>query len=227
MNLQSIIDQLMPDPARVRELADALRKAHPEMSTTELAQVAVRSAKFRAATAGAATGAASSPITMIPAALADMAAVLKIEGTLVGVVAALVEPTILDNPTALRADVMTVVFPAAASQALRQVGIRAGERITQAVMRKYVSEDLLRTIMRLATGYAGKHLTRDAIATKAVPLVGMGIGAGWNWLEVQAIGTRAIRYYNNEPIGPSPSSLKFPDVKKIWPKVSRFLPGRS
>ena len=45
---------------------------------------------LKAATpAGAATGAASSPITMIPAALADMAAVLKIEGTLVGVVAAL------------------------------------------------------------------------------------------------------------------------------------------
>ncbi|HWE03803.1 MAG TPA: hypothetical protein VG326_15470 [Tepidisphaeraceae bacterium] len=227
MNLNLLLDRLIPDPDDCRAAAEAMRREHPELSPLELAHRAIRSAKVRAATAGAATGAASSPITMIPAALADIAAVLKIEGTLIGVIAALLSPQTLDDPHALRADVMAVVFPAAASQVLRQVGIRAGEKLSQAAIRKYVTEDLLRTLTRLATAYMGKRLTREAIVAKAVPLVGIGIGAGWNWMEVQGIAGRAISYFSDEAIGPTPRAKLLPQMKNLWPKVSRFLPGQN
>ena len=231
MKLDDLVSRLVPDPAACRQAADALRRDHPGEAPAELARRAIHSAKVRAATAGAATGMASSPLTMIPAALADLATVMKIEATLVGVIAALLEPAALDDPKAIRADVIGVIFPAAASQALRQVGIRATERLSQAAMRKYATEDLVRTLTRFAARFLGKKITREAIVAKAVPLLGIGIGAGWNWLEVQAIGARAIHYYTGQPIGPllTRSLLATPklDRRRLpLPKVARFLPGK-
>ena len=45
-------------------------------------------------------------------------------------------------------------------------------------------------------------MTRDALLEKAVPVVGMGIGGGWNWVQVNLQGKRAINYYMGRPIGP-------------------------
>ena len=226
MNLQALIDHVIPDADQARKLAGALRAEHPQLSTIELAHHAMRTAKFKAAAAGAATGAASSPLTMIPAALADMVAVLRIEALLIGAIAGLLDPESLNDPKTIRADVITVLFPAAASQALRQVGIRAGERLSQAAMRKYATEDFVRSISRLATKYLGKQLTREAVLTKAVPLVGMGLGAGWNWIEVQTIGNRAIRYYSDEPIGPVLTAPGLPAPGKFWTGVRKYMPGK-
>jgi hypothetical protein len=226
MNLEPYIERLVPDVSRARASAEALRTRNPSMTVVELANLAIRSAKLRAATAGAATGAASSPITMIPAAIADMVAVLAIEASLVAEIAALLDPGSLDDENGMKADIISVIFPAAASQALRQLGIRAGERVSQAALRKYASEDFVRSITRFAARYIGKKFTGEALVSKAVPLVGIGIGAGWNWLEVQAIGTRAIRYYSDDPIGPAPASIPLPSPKALLGKVRRFMPGR-
>jgi hypothetical protein len=38
------------------------------------------------------------------------------------------------------------------------------------------------------------------VATKSLPLVGLGIGAGWNWVEASAVGRRAIAYHTGHPI---------------------------
>jgi hypothetical protein len=225
MNFESLVSRLIPDPAHCRASVAKLREGHPSMTSVEMAEHLMHSAKMRAAAAGAATGAASSPFTMIPAALADMAAVLRIEGTMVGELAALLDPQSLDDPKALRTDVISIIFPAAASQALRQVGIRAGERLSQAAMRKYATEDLLRNISRLAARYLGKQLTRETVVAKAIPLVGMGIGAGWNWIEVRAIGHRAMQYYGHEPIGPLLTAPKLQARKQIWANVRKMLPG--
>lgn len=227
MNFESLLVRVLPDAQRCRDLAAELRAAHPDFSADELALHAIRTAKRRAAIAGAATGAASSPLTMIPAAFADMAAVLRIEGTLVGTIGALLDPVSLGDAQALRADVIGVVFPAAASQMLRQMGIRAGERLSQQALRKYVTEDTLRTLTRLAARYMGRAIPREALTRKAVPLIGMGIGAGWNWLEVGAIGARAIRYYHHSPIAPPPArGPAFPPLRGIWPRIQKYLPGK-
>jgi hypothetical protein len=41
----------------------------------------------------------------------------------------------------------------------------------------------------------GVRITQKAVATKAIPVVGASIGGAWNWLEIQAIGDRAINYH--------------------------------
>lgn len=214
IDIEDFLIHLVPDASACLAVAQTLRRDHPALSAADLARHAIRAAKIKAATAGAATGVASGPITMIPAAIADMWAVLKIESMLIGVIAALLDPEALRNEhEMLRTDVIGVLFPAAASQALRQVGIRAGERLSQAVLRRYATEDMLRLVTRMAAGLIGKQLTRDALVKKAIPLVGMGIGAGWNWLEVQAIGLRAMRYYSQQPIGPTIKTL--PAIKQL------------
>lgn len=225
MNLAPLLQHLVPNLPSAQASANVLRQKHPGLTSIDLAHRAIHSAKLRAAATGAATGAASSPITMIPAALADMAAVLAIEGALVAEIGSLLAPDSLQDADVLKADVISIIFPAAASQALRQFGIRAGERISQAVMRKYASEDFIRSISGYAARYLGKQLTRETILTKAVPLIGMGIGAGWNWLEVNAIGARAIRYYSDESIGPIPTGT-LPSPTELWSRVRRYLPGK-
>ncbi|WP_147445601.1 hypothetical protein [Corallococcus aberystwythensis] len=67
---------------------------------------------------------------------------------------------------------------------------------------------MLKALQRFALKYLGLKLTQRAIITKTVPLVGAGIGATWNWVEVQRVGKRAVRYYretSNEPETPDTS----------------------
>lgn len=221
MKLDFLLSRLAPDIGQCRSAAEELRKDHPELSAVDLARHAVHSAKLKAAAMGAATGAAASPLTMIPAAVADIAAMLRIEATLVGTIAALLDPAVLDKPDVLKADILGIIFPAAMSQALRQAGIKAGERLSQSMIRRYVGEELLGTITRLIARTMGKQLTREAVVRKAVPLVGMGIGAGWNWLEVRTIGQRAVHYYSDDAIGPSPGRghlMIVPRLKQLWSK---------
>lgn len=194
-----LLEKMVPDPQACREAAANLRAAHPHETGEQLAQRAVDEARMQAMAVGAVTGLATNPVTMVPAALADMAAMLRIEGLMAGTVAALIDPESLDRPT-LRADLIGVIFPGAVSQVLRQLGVRAGEQTTKGLIRKYVTEDLVKTVVRLAARHVGVDLTRKAIMEKTVPLVGAGIGAGWNWVEVGAVGGRAVRYFKGEPL---------------------------
>ena len=119
-----------------------------------------------------------------------------------GTIAALLDPGSLENPNTFPADVLAIVFPGAVSQALRQLGVRWGQRITQELIRRYLSEGLMKSVTRLTSRYLFVHVTEKAFVSKTVPLVGAGIGAGWNWLEVKAVGTRAIHYYQRKGIRP-------------------------
>ena len=55
-------------------------------------------------------------------------------------------------------------------------------------------------------------MAKKAVVTKTVPLVGAGIGAAWNWVELEAVGKRAIRYYQRRSIGPTPKTGSKPTV---------------
>jgi hypothetical protein len=220
LSLNKLLEKVIPDAAECREAADKLRQRHPGETPEQLARRAVQAARQTAAAVGAATGAASGPIIMVPAALADIAAVLRIEGTLAGVVAALLDPDSLQGD-ALPKDVIGILFPGAVSQVLRQVGIRSSTKASKVLIRKYVSNDTLKLIVRIATRQLGFDVTRKSIVAKTVPLVGVGIGAGWNWLEVGAVGQRAIRYYRRGPskLPPVPRTKRVPAfVRRVMPK---------
>lgn len=223
--VNDFLERMLPDVEECRDAAIKLRLRHPDETPEQLARRAVRAARQAAAGVGAVTGVASNPITMVPAALADMAAVLRIEGTLAGVVAALLEPDAL-TPESLQKDVVGILFPGAVSQVLRQVGIRAGERAGKTLIRKYLGGDAAKAAVKLATRHVGVDLTRKTIVNKTVPLVGAGIGAGWNWLEVGAVGERAIVYYGGKPRKlPGPFAWR-ENAKRVTSSIVRKVAGR-
>ena len=214
--IQQLMSWVVPDPDECRRAAMEMLTRDPNAPREQLAHELIRYAQQKAAAVGGLTGLAASPVTMLPAALADIAAVLKIEGTMVGGVAALLDPASLDDPDRFRADVLAVVFPAAVSQALRQLGVRAAEQFTKNLARKAAGKGGIETLAKLAGKVLGTRLTGKTVATKGVPLVGMGIGAGWNWLEASAVGHRAIAYHTGQPVG----------EQKLMALGRRLLPER-
>lgn len=195
MNLQELMQWLIPDAEDCRRAAADLRADHPKSTDVQIARRAVTEARKWAMSVGAATGLAASPITMLPAGLADAAAMLKIEGKLAGTVAALLDPESLEREDDFRKDIMRVIFPGAVSQVLRKLGIRAGEEVTKSVVRKLATKVAVDELGERAIKMLSIRLTEKAVATKTVPIIGAAIGAGWNWIEVQAVGQRAIDYH--------------------------------
>ena len=200
MNIEDLINTAMPHPEDCRRKAEELRRNHPGASVDELVDRAITTAKRWAAAYGAGSGVATTPLAMVPAAMADMGLTMRQQAHLVGVVAALKDPTSLEDADGFRSDVLTVMFPHAVSQALREAAVQAGKTTTRTLVRKYISKELLRAIIRFAAKYLGIKLTQRAIISKTVPIVGGAIGATWNWVDVERCGRRAVKYFNDQAI---------------------------
>ena len=194
-DLEQILSLLIPDAEDCRREAERMRLGNPNKSPEQLARQAVKDSRKWAASIGAATGIAASPLTMLPAAAADAAAMLKLEGKLAGAVAALLDPDSLGDKESFRRDILRVVFPGAVSQAMRKLGVRAGEEMTKAAIRRMATHEAGKEIGERAVKFLGIRLSEKAVASKTVPVVGAGIGAAWNWLEIQAVGNRAVDYH--------------------------------
>lgn len=220
--LEDLLNWVVPDPNECLKAADELRRQNPGLSNEELAKLAATTARRWAAATGGATGIATNPLVMLPAALADMSAMLKLEGQMAGVVAALLDRPTLLSKVAFDADVVAIVFPGAVSQALRHVGVAAGQGVTRKLIQKYLTESFVKEAGQVASKYLAIRLTEKAIVSKTVPLVGAGIGAAWNWVEMQAVGRRAVRYYQNRPIEPKERKSKVEIVRS----AVRRLPWR-
>lgn len=217
--LEDLLNWVVPDADACRKMADELRMTYPGLSNDELAHKAVTTARRWAAAAGGATGVATNPLIMFPAALADMSAMLRLEGQMAGVVAALLDPGTLLDKQALEADIVSIVFPGAVSQALRHVGVQAGKSLTRKLIQKYLSESFVKEAANVAGKYLVIRVTEKAVVSKTVPLVGAGIGAAWNWAEMQVVGKRAIRYYQDRPIEAEPRRSTVAAVKAAIRKL--------
>jgi hypothetical protein len=227
MNFQDVIRWIVPDPKHCLDAADQLRASHPIGTPPEqLAKRVIGLAKNWAVAAGAGTGIVANPLMMMPAALADIAMMLRIEGQMAGTIAALMDPPTLSQPEKLRADVLAIVFPGAVSQALRQVGLQAGQRVTRRLIEKYLTENLVKDAATVASKFLVVRVTRKAIVAKSVPIVAAGIGAAWNWVELEAVGRRAVRYYQNRAIGPTESKDDASASHFSIRQVMRKLPWR-
>ena len=162
-----------------------------------------------------------------------MAAVLAIEGAMVAEIGVLLAPDSLQDAHALNADVISVIFPAAASQCVAAVwdSCRGGAHFPGPDAQICDRGSCPPPFSRLRSPrYIGKQLTHETILAKAIPLVGIGASTpGWNWLEVQAIGAR-----RGHPIfqrrahwpGVAGQDMHFPSPKAVWTKVRRYLPGK-
>ncbi|CAA9377289.1 MAG: hypothetical protein AVDCRST_MAG64-377 [uncultured Phycisphaerae bacterium] len=223
--LDDLMKWVVPDREKCREAARELVAQHPGATPEQLARKAIDTAKGWGVAAGGTTGAAANPLIMFPAAVADIAAMLRIEGQMAGTIAALLDPPSLLDDQTLQADVIAIVFPGAVSQALRQFGLRAGQRVTRTLIKRYVTESVLKDATRFAAKFLFIRVTKKAVLSKTVPLVGAGIGAAWNWVELDAVGKRAIQYYQRRAIGPSalPQRPQRVSVRQLV----RRLPWRS
>lgn len=199
--VERLMGWVVPDIELCRQAAHELMTRDPDARREDLALAVIAAAKRRGVAVGGVTGVVSNPLSMVPATLADVGAMLAIEGTMAGTIAALLDPASLDDPAGFRADVLAVVFPAAVSQALRQVGVRAGGRFTKHLVRRAASHGGFEILAKIAGKVLGTRLTGKSLIGHGVPLVSAGIGAGWNWLEVTAVGQRAIAYHTGQPVG--------------------------
>ncbi len=213
MDVKQILSWVIPDADNCRRAAEELRLANPNMTAEQHARQAVKDARKWAASVGAATGAVASPLTMFPAAIADAAAMLKLEGKLAGTVAALLDAESLNDPDAFRRDIIFNVFPGAVSQLIRRMGVRASEEAMKNFLRRTLTREASKEMVERSAKMLGIRLTEKALATKAVPLVGAGIGAAWNWVEIQTVGNRAVNYH---------LGLEMPETR-VRKKVTAFV----
>lgn len=137
---------------------------------------------------------------MVPAATGEALLMLRHQASLCGVVAAIMEPAAVDDPTTLEADVLAILFPAAALEAVGRVAVQASRATTRTLIRKHVSGDVLKTIVRLAARYLGVRVTQRGLISKSVPIVSGLVGGAWNRLEVAYVGQRAIRYFQDREL---------------------------
>jgi hypothetical protein len=224
MMFEDLLGWIVPDRETCRAAADELRQENPSATPEQLARRAIASAKNWGLAAGGTTGIVANPIVMLPAAMADIAAMLRIEGQMAGTIAALLDPGSMLDDKIFQADVLAIIFPGAVSQALRQVGLRAGQRITRNLIQKYVTENFVKDASRVAVKFLMIRVTKKAVVSKTIPLVGAGIGAAWNWIELEAVGKRAVRYYQRRSIGPGTESGSTPTVSIR--QIVRKLPWR-
>jgi hypothetical protein len=197
---QSIISKIFPDPQDCLSIARDLASQFPAMTRAQLSDRAIKKAKLICASTGGGLGMLGSPMTALPAATADIVTTLKQEAKMIGVIAAIFDPESVNDIESFHTDILAILFPSAATQALSVGGFvaRAGQATTKTLIRRYIKKDVLKSLVRFAAKYLGLKLTQKALLTKAVPLVGGIIGATWNWLEVQRVGKRAIAYYNDQ-----------------------------
>ncbi|MFN3651114.1 MAG: hypothetical protein ACK47B_16185 [Armatimonadota bacterium] len=200
MTVEDVLQWAIPDPSLCRERADLLRAEHPGYTDEQLAWVAVKATRRWAVLAGAASGAVANPLIMAPASMAEVGYVLREEGKLAGVIAAIMDPDSLREIDTFHGDILSVLFPGAVSQLLQQLGVRGGQVGTKTLIRNVLSKGLIRQLLRLAARFLKIRITQKAIASKMLPVIGGGIGAAWNWNEVQSVGRRAIRYHRRRRV---------------------------
>src|SRR5687768_4271567 len=92
ISVSDLLSWVVPDIEKCRSEAEDLRAQYPRESPEQLARRAVERAKKWAATAGGATGIFANPLVMLPAAIADISAMLRIEGVMAGTIASLLDP---------------------------------------------------------------------------------------------------------------------------------------
>ena len=195
MDFSDFVNSLFPNPEDCRRKARELRESYPDLTEDQLVDRAITTARRWGAAFGAGSGVASNPMTMIPAAMADMALTMSAEARLVGVIGAILDSSSLNDHDGFRGDIAAVMFPNAVSQALREAAVQAGKATTKTLIRKHISKELLKTIIAFAAKYLGVKVTQRAIIAKTVPLIGSAIGAGWNWVDVERCGRRAVKFY--------------------------------
>jgi uncharacterized protein (DUF697 family) len=186
--------------------AEAIRAEHPQMDPQRLVQTAVKRRSWHLA----GTGAVSSLPAVLPgpgtmaevgAALADVTLLTAAQVELILMAAHLYGRPLTDEDARLL-DVLLVLGIDVGAVKLRRGGdVEAiGERFSADDLRG-VREDALarRVTARLAVQVTARLARRRAhvILGREIPLLGIGLAAGFNLRSTRALGDTAVRYFHH------------------------------
>ena len=183
-----------------REVAE-LKKKYPGKSNKALAKKIRSRARWYATGSGFLTGLPGNPWTMVPAAVADVGLVLRVEVVMACRIALLYDPKFLDDDEPPYEILIPILGIRAFGEALSKAGMRAGTQLTKLAIKKYISKGTLASVKKIALKYFGLKVTQKAIISKSLPIVGGLIGGGWNFTELSLVGGRVISYFEGETLG--------------------------
>ena len=177
-----------------------LRAQHPTASNEELAERLFTTARWKATGVGVVTGISANPWLMVPAAVADLATVLRIETETVARVALVYDAAFFERPDAAWELLVPVFGIEAFSQFLRNLGVLGSMGVTRQLVGQHLSKQTLRTFQKVMLKYFGIKVTQKGVIAKSLPIVGILVGGGWNFGEVTFLRKRTIAYFQNRPL---------------------------
>jgi hypothetical protein len=165
--------------------------AHPRAASERVARAAATKAALAAGSLALPTGPLGW-LTVVP----ELAAVWRIQAQMVADIAALHGAS--HAPT--REDMLHCLFRHAAAQALRDLGVRVGERLL-------VQEASVQVLQRVSRA-VGWHLSQRALGSAAsrwVPLLGaVGVGS-YAWMDTRQVAQTAIEWFSRPAVAPEPT----------------------
>ena len=200
------------EPA-IRARVENLRAAHPNYTNHQLALGLIRSTRRRVAATGAVSGAAS----VVPALGTALAIgtvtsqtlyALEQEIELVLGIAIIFGHELSGSDDRVLEALVVVGMTSGALKLREDVIVAGGERLALAAFRRMPSLLIAHGAGRIITRILARFATTGTakLAARVVPLgVGIGLGAGFDWLAVTGLGRAAMRYYG--PGGPGARPL--------------------
>jgi hypothetical protein len=200
------------EPA-IRGRVERLRAIHPHLTSEQLAGELIRSTRRRVAATGALSGAAS----IVPAVGTALAIgtitsqavyALEQEIELVLGIALIYGHALADSDDRVLEALIVVGITSGAVKLREDVIVAGGERLALAAFRRVPALLLRHGGGRMLTRILTKVATTGTakLAARVVPFgVGVGLGAGFDWVAVTGLGRAAMRYYG--PGGPGARPL--------------------
>lgn len=183
-----------------RAYVSALRERHPEFSREQLVAHLTRRAQMWGAGVGFVTGVGSNPWAALPAALADVTAVLRTEVTLACRIALLFDADYLNDPEPPYELLIPILGTRAASELVGRAVIVGGREVTQKLIRDLLAHGGVIRLRQWLLTQLGIRVTQRGIVTKLVPVVGGIIGATWNYAEMAIVAARVCRYLEGQSL---------------------------
>jgi len=191
---------LRVNQGRCLRMTRELRRAYPDATDRELAERLVAMQARRGALAGFLAGLATNPILAVPAAVADVAALLRFYATLSATVGCLANPDYFNEP-GWEADALVMLAGRrAVSRVLQGLAVEGVKRTSHELLKRQARAAVGRAVGRGAPAWLGAKITQRALVGKLVPVLGGLVGGAWNYLELRAVGRRIVRYhFGSEP----------------------------
>lgn len=94
-------------------------------------------------------------------------------------------------------DILTILAFALGGSVAEEAGkygMKLGGKVTQVLVKKYISKEVLETLKRIGAKIGIKILQRT-ILKYAVPLASIVVGTGWNYVSTKAVGKIAKKHF--------------------------------